>query len=68
MLFLGGGGDEKKSKLLDTTFSTSLPQNPKLLYIPVAINSKEYKKCFEWINHVFSEISYNRYRNVDRFG
>jgi dipeptidase E len=56
MLFLGGGGNEKKSKLLDTEFVASLPSNPRILYIPLAMSSNLHRKCYEWITKAFHKF------------
>lgn len=59
-IFLGGGGSEKDSFLLDKAFVAALDKNKLLLYIPIAIDRRKhpYDLCFEWIKSVFAKFGY----------
>lgn len=50
-LYLGGGGGAEDSRTLDAAFVASLPPDPKLLYIPIAMDEKDhsYPSCLEWL-------------------
>lgn len=63
-IFLGGGGDENDSKLLDEFFINKMVKHKKMLYIPIAMDGKKlsYKSCLEWIQSVFGRIGFT---NID---
>lgn len=55
-IFLAGGGNEKDSFYLDKKFASVIEPDKNLVYIPVAMSNKSYKKCFEWFLSVFSNL------------
>jgi len=58
-LFLSGGGDEKKSEMLDRKFSEALDKSKPLLYIPIAIDTKRfpYPGCLDWIKSCLGKFN-----------
>lgn len=50
-LFLAGGGDAEDSKAIDQAFASSLPQDPKIMYVPIAMDgiNPSYASCLEWV-------------------
>lgn len=50
-IFFSGGGDEKQSFELDSLFANNLQFRKKVLYIPVAMETKKksYNDCLSWI-------------------
>jgi dipeptidase E len=52
-IFLGGGGGALDSVYLDKKFASLLDPDKPLIYIPVAMTSKPYEKCYDWFQSVF---------------
>lgn len=54
-IFLGGGGDEKASELLDDLFAEEFNKRnlKSLIYIPVALTSRPYSECLKWFTSIF---------------
>ncbi len=55
-IFLGGGGSEKDSQLLDEQFALSIDRDKPLVYIPNALTSRPYNVGFGWLKSVFNPL------------
>jgi dipeptidase E len=53
-IFLGGGGSEKDSFLLDRAFADSLTKK-KVLYLPIAMSEEKYSDCFNWVKSALAQ-------------
>ena len=53
-IFLAGGGNAEDSASLDEVFVRTLPLNPRVLYIPIALSGADrpYSSCLEWLRTV----------------
>jgi dipeptidase E len=62
-LILTGGGSGEKTRELDELFASLLNKSKPLLYIPIAINTKEhpYPECLKWIKETFDELDVKTY-------
>lgn len=56
-IFLSGGGNQEESLLLDKLFASSLKESGSLGYVPNAMKSRPYEKCFTWFKSVFLPLS-----------
>ena len=57
IIFLGGGGDKKASKILDDKYIETIASGgiQKIIYIPIAINSISYPECLKWFKSIFEK-------------
>jgi dipeptidase E len=55
-IFLSGGGGASDSIYLDKKFVSLLNLDEPLIYIPVAMMSKPYEKCYSWFESVFTPL------------
>ena len=54
-LILAGGGDEKQSKVTDEFYLSKLGEEPKILFIPIALKGiKDFNDCYSWISGIFT--------------
>lgn len=53
-IFLGGGGNEGESKLLDKRFVETLDLSKPLIYIPNAMNSIKHQSCLKWFRSIMN--------------
>lgn len=56
-IILSGGGDIKDSFELDEKYFSLLPNNAKILYIPIALNRTKlgFESCYDWFSSLISE-------------
>ncbi len=56
-LFLGGGGGQEDSFLLDQKFINEIKSSnsPIVAYIPVAMESRPYNECLIWFRGIFGD-------------
>ena len=74
-IYLAGGGNITQSKLIDTRFFEQIPNNSKILYIPVAMdeNHISYDSCYDWFTKLLSkrlggkEVDFVIWRETDVF-
>lgn len=52
-LILAGGGDAKQSEFVDRLFVSFVPKGKKVIYIPIALQSKSSDECYKWFHSVF---------------
>lgn len=57
-LILNGGGSDEKTKLINLYFKNNIDINKPLLYIPLAMDSKRYSECLEWINGEMKDLKF----------
>jgi len=63
-IILAGGGTEKESKELDRFFVSLIKRNKKLIYIPIAMDSRPYSDCFNWFNKAMKKLNFNNFGMV----
>lgn len=49
-MYLGGGGDSQQAFSVERDFFSSLKDNPKVLYLPIALRRQNigYEACYDW--------------------
>lgn len=58
-LILAGGGGKEDSRPLDELLVKLLPRDKRaIVYIPIAMESRPYKKCYQWVVSVFSPLKF----------
>ncbi len=64
-IILSGGGDIKESFQLDEKYFSLLPNNAKILYIPIALNRTKlgFETCYDWFSSLISE--HNKEKDID---
>lgn len=55
-LFICGGGSDKKTIEANKKFNEVIDNTKPLLYIPLALDSKIYDSCYEWITGEMKEV------------
>lgn len=55
-IFLGGGGNEHDSRLLDEAFAQSLDRAKPLLYIPNASRPEKFDASWQWMKRVADSL------------
>ncbi len=58
-LFLSGGGDQEKSKLVDENFVKIIGVERTVIYIPIAIDQSKhpFNECYHYIKSVLEPLS-----------
>ncbi len=80
-LLLGGGGNIEDEVDIHKLLIRLIPDNKKLLYIPIAMPQENHtpNNCFKWINTSYNKLGFNRiemwtnlknkkYKDLDQFG
>ncbi len=62
-LILSGGGSGKQTIDLDLKFVSLIDKSKSLLYIPIAINTKQhpYPECLKWLKETFDSLGIKKY-------
>lgn len=60
-LILSGGGDINETIVVDRFWISLLPKNPRILYIPIAWESRNYDDCRQWFSGLMTKYEIGDY-------
>lgn len=63
-LYLSGGGSGKQISSALLSFSNKINKSKPILYIPLAMNSSKYERCYKWFKEEINNIGLNKFEMV----
>lgn len=64
-LYLSGGGSGKQNNYAYINFFRKIDKNKPILYIPLAMNSVMYDKCYDWFKSEISNYNCTNFKMVN---